>query len=253
MREVVKYLILIFFLSFSYSCSQKKGTKENETISKENNLDSLIGNNSSLDSNNSDKLFIQKEKANSKNNKTEINRIEDKLTKEESKPKTIKPIKAERISELTVTNKDSLNAQKTASKASKKANPSTSFNKNKSEGKFGTGHSGDDDLHGSGIGKNGPGQSAKFGKIGHGEGTPPTKINNPTKTESGKVAIELTVDRKGRIIDVKVLANHRMTTTTDPVLLNDAKKTGYKFKFKADSKRAEYSKSLKVINYIIQD
>ena len=64
--------------------------------------------------------------------------------------------------------------------------------------------------------------------------------------------IELTVDQQGKVVDVRVLSSHKNTTTTDPVLLNQAKKDGYRFDFKADGNRAELSKGLRIINYILQ-
>ncbi len=146
------------------------------------------------------------------------------------------------------TKKKSENSKK-SDKPSKKPNSNAlangAFNGN------GTGQSDGDGTgnnEGIGDGENGPGVKGKIGKLGTGDGTPPA-VTNPTRDQQGKVVIEITVDRQGKVVDVKVLANHPNATTTDPVLQAQARKDGYRFKFKPDSRRAELSKGLRVINY----
>ena len=124
------------------------------------------------------------------------------------------------------------------------------------KGKFGgdgTGKStgdGNGENEGIGDGENGPGVKGKIGKLGTGEGKAPV-IYNPTK-EEGKVAIKITIDRNGKIMDVKVLSNHARTTTNSPALLAKAKKDGFKFKFKPDANRKELTSGIRIINYILQ-
>ena len=55
----------------------------------------------------------------------------------------------------------------------------------------------------------------------------------------------------GKVLNVEVLSGHRNATTNDPVLEAQAKKDGYRFKFKPDNRRKEYSKGKKIINYIL--
>ena len=104
---------------------------------------------------------------------------------------------------------------------------------------------------GSGDGENGPGVKGKIGALGSGDGIPPA-VTNPTRDQEGKVVIELTVDKQGNVVDVKVLSNHKETTTTDPVLLNQAKLDGFRYKFKLDNRRADLSKGLRKINYVLR-
>lgn len=147
-------------------------------------------------------------------------------------------------------------SDKKKSESSKKSNnPSKKPNSNAlANGAFNGNGSGQSDGEGSGNndgigdGENGPGVTGKIGKLGSGDGIPPDVVN-PTRDQQGKVVIEITVNRQGKVVDVKVLANHPKATTTDPVLQAQARKDGYRFKFKPDSRRAELSKGLRVINY----
>lgn len=180
------------------------------------------------------------------------------------------PTETEKVSEEPEVKTDPVTTQNTKSPVKKSTKPkSTSSSTSNSKptkkanskasakGAFsgdGSGKSngdGNGDNEGIGNGENGPGPTGKIGKLGAGIGTPP-KVKNPTKDQEGKVVIELTVDRLGKVVDVKVLSNHPQTTTTDPVLHNQAKKDGYRFDFKADSRRSELSKGLRIINYILQ-
>ena len=157
--------------------------------------------------------------------------------------------------------------QESAANRSNKARSESSNNKNTDEkqpntnalasGAFGGNGTGKADGDGNGEnpglgeGENGPGVKGKIGALGSGDGIPP-KVSNPTRDQEGKVVIELTVDKQGNVVDVKVLSNHKETTTTDPVLLNQAKKDGFKYKFKPDNRRADLSKGLRKINYVLR-
>ena len=182
----------------------------------------------------------------------EIKILDKQSIAEEPKPTLVKEEKT--ISKKTISSSDvTENSEDLPEKQLKKTADTNKSRPVRASSKKAFGGNSNKEINGDGIGTafggagSGPGS---FGKLGKEEGYPP-EITNPT-SESGKVVIELTVDQAGRIIDVKVLATHPKTTTIDPVLLNQAKKDGYKFKFKADSKRAELSKSLKIINYILK-
>jgi len=144
------------------------------------------------------------------------------------------------------------NSPKTSTtKPTKKSNPNAS-----ASGAFGgngngkSNGDGDGNEEGIGNGKSGPGVTGKIGKLGTGEGRAPS-IDNPTN-EVGRVAIKITIDKKGKIVSVEVLSNHRKTTTNSPALFAQAKKDGYKYKFKPDANRKELTTGIRVINYVLQ-
>ena len=179
---------------------------------------------------------------------------ESETIKEEPEVKNDPVITQDKPSTVKKSTKPKSTSSSTSSKpAEKKPNSSALAGAGDFSGS-GSGQSngnGSGDNPGIGDGQNGPGPKGKFGNLGAGDGVAP-RVSNPTKDQEGLVMMELTVDRKGKVIDVKILSNHPRTTTTDPVLLNQAKKDGFRFEFEADNRRAEFSKGTRGINYILQ-
>ena len=172
----------------------------------------------------------------------------EKIEEEETNP--VDPVVAQdKKSPVKSSDKKKSEGSTKSTKPAKKANSNALFpGQGTGGGKGKTKGDGEGDIPGSGGKGNG---GTGIGTFGKGTGVAP-EVKNPTQDQIGNVVIEITVNRAGEIIDVKVLSNHKETTTTDPVLLNDAKKVGFKYKFKADSKRAKLSKGLKKVKYILE-
>ncbi len=165
----------------------------------------------------------------------------------------VDPVKTQ-TQESPVKKSNKARSESATKKNSNEKKPNTDALANGAFGGNGTGQAngdGNGENEGIGDGENGPGVKGKIGSLGSGDGIPPAVVN-PTRDQEGKVVIEITVDKKGSVIDVKVLSNHKKTTTTDPVLLNQAKKDGFRYKFKPDNRRAELSKGLRIINYVLR-
>lgn len=165
----------------------------------------------------------------------------------------VDPVKTQ-TQESPITKSDKARSESSSKKKSDEKKPNSNAMANGAFGGNGTGQAdgdGNGENQGIGDGENGPGVKGKIGSLGSGDGIPPA-VTNPTRDQEGKVVIELTVDKQGNVVDVKVLSNHKKTTTTDPVLLNQAKKDGFRYKFKPDNRRAELSKGLRIINYVLR-
>lgn len=165
----------------------------------------------------------------------------------------VDPVKTQ-TQDSPIKKSDKAKSESSTTKKSNEKKPNSSALANGAFGGNGSGQAngeGNGENEGLGEGENGPGVKGKIGSLGSGDGIPPA-VTNPTRDQEGKVVIEITVDKQGNVIDVKVLSNHKKTTTTDPVLLNQARKDGFRYKFKPDSRRAELSKGLKIINYVLR-
>ena len=162
----------------------------------------------------------------------------------------VDPVKTQETkSPVTKSSKKKSDNSKNSDKQAEKSNPNSLFPGSGSGTGKGDGKGDNNDNGGlGGEGNRGSSMEGKTGTLGTGDGIPP-EVVNPTTDQQGKVVIQITVDRQGKVIDVKVLGNHPKGTTTDPVLQNQAKADGFRFKFKPDSKRAEYSIGLRIINY----
>lgn len=111
---------------------------------------------------------------------------------------------------------------------------------------------------GDGSGSNGTGVGAGDGPgigngVGDGESRIPVKnpvVKNPVQSE-GRVMLELIIDREGKVISVKVLKSHSLTTTTNESHFKTAEKAAWDWEFNKDPNGAEKQKLYKSINFTL--
>ena len=128
---------------------------------------------------------------------------------------------------------------------------------NKSDGTA-SGSEGDDDRAGDkGQPGGDPYATSYYGIPGSGSGTGGYGLNGrslATKgkvaqecNQSGRVVVKIIVDKNGNVINA--IAGVQGTTNTDPCLLDPAKKTAFKHKWKPDSKAPSQQVGFVVVNF----
>lgn len=118
--------------------------------------------------------------------------------------------------------------------------------------------SGGGDNGGDGAGSNGTGVGAGDGPgigngVGDGESRIPVKnpvVKNPVQ-DQGRVMLELIIDREGKVLSVKVLKSHSLTTTTNESHFKTAEKAAWDWEFNKDPDGAEKQKLYKSINFTL--
>lgn len=142
-------------------------------------------------------------------------------------------------------------------KSTKPAAPTkTANNKALANGAFGGNNngsgSGNDNGDGGGLGngESGPGVTGRTGKLTRGAISRP-EAQNPIE-EEGQVAVEITVDRSGKVISAKALRTHPYTTSNNPAHYTAAVKAAKKYKFSASSSAKEYEKGVVKIRFTLR-
>lgn len=120
------------------------------------------------------------------------------------------------------------------------------------------GGSGGGDNGGDGSGSDGTGVGAGDGPgigngVGDGESRIPVKnpvVKNPVQ-DQGRVMLELIIDREGKVLSVKVLKSHSLTTTTNESHFKTAEKAAWDWEFNKDPQGAAKQKLYKSINFTL--
>jgi hypothetical protein len=173
--------------------------------------------------------------------------------KSETNTSKADPVKTQK-SESPVTKAKSTTKSTTSSNNTPKVNKnatagSNTFGGNKGNGSGNSDGDGSDNGEGEGVG--GPGIEGKIGKLGSRKRIYTPKVNNPVK-EEGKVAVEVTVLRSGKVESARVLRTHSKTTTNNTSHYSEAKKEALKFVFAKNPSGKEFEKGIIVINFILQ-
>ncbi len=167
-------------------------------------------------------------------------------------------------SEEIATQEEDSPAESSSSPASENTSNSSAQEETKKDPKygnlgsvFGKGNGSGDDQ-GNGDGGSGGGRGGGNGpSVGSGEGvgdgkdrilTYKPEFINPTQ-ETGKVAVQITINRDGKVIKAIALASSRLTTTANITLHRSAEKHAKQLKFNATPNGPKYDKMVTTINF----
>jgi hypothetical protein len=173
--------------------------------------------------------------------------------KSETNTSKADPVKTQK-SESPVTKAKSTTKSTTSSNNTPKVNKnatagSNTFGGNKGNGSGNSDGDGSDNGNGDGVG--GPGLTGKIGKLGSRKRIYIPKVNNPVK-EEGKVVVEVTVLRSGKVESARVLRNNSGTTTNNTAHYAEAKKEALKIIFAKNPNGKQYEKGEVTINFVLQ-